>query len=127
MSYLLDTNALIWFATDSPVQSPAVDRVLADPNSIVAVSIMSLWEIAIKVSIGKLDVGRTLRDLETLVLDEGIAILDILVENLETLVLLPWRHKDPFDRMIAATALHSGLTVLSSDTIFDDYGVRREW
>lgn len=127
MNYLLDTKALIWFAIDSPELSEASRQALIGSNNAVGVSIVSFWEIAIKMSVSKLSLPYTLQELEREVLQENILVLDISVDDLEQTLRLPWHHKDPFDRLIAATALKSDLTLCSSDAVFDRYGVRRLW
>ena len=87
-----------------------------------------LWEIAIKVSLGKLALSKPF---ERLFPDQlhfnRIQILDITVNSLTKLTTLPFHHRDPFDRLIIAQALIEGFPIIGTDAIFDAYGVNREW
>ena len=119
MRVLLDTNALLWLLDGDDRLGPTARRVVTDAERLV-VSVVSLWEVAIKVSIGKLlpipgfydTVGRS-----------GLDRLDITDAHLRTLEALPAVHRDPFDRLLVGQALAEGLTVLTSDDVFASYGV----
>jgi PIN domain nuclease of toxin-antitoxin system len=119
LRFLLDTAVLV-FATGSPERlSKRAASVLKNPENILEVSTVSLAEIAIKVSIGKLDlppatVRRTLQDL-------SIRTLAYSTEHAFGLFTLPWHHKDPFDRLIISQALVEGVTVITSDDKFKFY------
>ena len=90
--------------------------------------IASLWEIAIKVNIGKLTLDKPFDDLFPDELDfHGIEIVDITIDHLIQLTLLPFHHRDPFDHLIIAQALVEGLPIIGVDSAFDAYGVSREW
>ena len=91
-------------------------------------SVASLWEIAIKVSIDKLELSEPFETLISEQLAEnGIELLDISVEHTALIVSMPFHHRDPFDRLIAAQAKIEQLTLISVDEIFDLYGVERLW
>jgi PIN domain nuclease of toxin-antitoxin system len=126
--FLLDTCALLWFLANDPKLSVDAKTALEDPANKRWLSPISLVEIALKVRIGKL----TLPDpypvmFPSRLIANDIHRLPLEAEHIEPLTTLPMHHKDPFDRLIAATALVEGMTVVSSDTAFDAYGVSRLW
>ncbi len=128
MKYLLDTHTLIWFLTGDKKLSDKARGLIDNPDNRKFLSIASLWEIAIKVSLGKLTLNKPFERLfpEQLHFNR-IEILDITVDNLIKLTTLPFHHRDPFDRLIIAQALVEGLPVIGADVIFDAYGINREW
>ncbi|HEY3329469.1 MAG TPA: type II toxin-antitoxin system VapC family toxin [Capsulimonadaceae bacterium] len=127
MTYLLDTHALLWFASSSPMLPDSMRSLIADANNDVAVSIASYWEIAIKAKLGKLTVESDIIALRNLALNQNIQIEPITIEAVHHTTMLPLHHKDPFDRIIAATALVTGATLVSADAAFDAYSVTRVW
>ena len=128
MKYLLDTHTLIWFLTGDKKLSDKARHLIDNPDNRKFLSIASLWEIAIKVSLGKLALNKPFEKLfpEQLHFNR-IEILDITVDNLIKLTTLPFHHRDPFDRLIVAQALVERLPVIGADVIFDAYGINREW
>lgn len=127
MNALMDTHTLVWFAWDKPELPTSIKSMLEDPETTNQVSIASFWEIGIKASIGKWDLPGDLLALQALVEAQGIEIVPITIPAIHLITRMAHHHKDPFDRIIAATALVSGCTLLSGDTIFDLYGVPRQW
>ena len=88
----------------------------------------SVWEMAIKTSLGRLTLGRPLRYLMQIATEQqGLSLLDIGLDHALHVSSLPWHHRDPFDRLIASQALVNGIPLVSKDTAFDAYGVRRVW
>ena len=128
MRYLLDTNALLWFLADDKKLSHRARQLIERSNHESFCSIASLWEIAIKTGLGKLDLAEPFEQMfpEQLHLN-SIEILDITVNHLIKLTTLTLHHRDPFDRLIIAQGLVEGLPIISVDTIFDAYGIDREW
>ena len=124
---LLDTHTLVWFAWDMPELPPNTKLVLEDPQTLVKVSIASFWEIGIKSSLGKWDLPGDVLALQALVEAQGIEISPITVKAIHQITQMEQHHKDPFDRIIAATALTSGNVLFSNDAVFDLYGVSRRW
>jgi PIN domain nuclease of toxin-antitoxin system len=117
---LLDTNALYWLLKGDDRLGPKA-RATVERASSLLVSDISLLEIAIKVSIGKLPaVHRLPGRLRELGFDRT-GMTDRALERLQT---LPVHHRDPFDRMLIAHALSEGLAVLTADSVFEAYGVR---
>jgi len=99
--------------------------VIADFNNELILSTASLWEIAIKVSIGKLELLQPYDKLIPQQLDENdIGVLSITLKHLTKLIELPFHHRDPFDRLIIAQAIIEEIPVISSDAIFSDYPVK---
>jgi PIN domain nuclease of toxin-antitoxin system len=127
MKYLLDTNALLWAMEKNPTLTKKASSAIADSNNDIYVSIVSLWEIAIKLSIGKLDLTQTLDDIIEEMTVQDYKILPISVEAVRLVRMLPYHHRDPFDRAIIAQGLTDNLQIITSDEKFDDYGVERHW
>ena len=128
MRYLLDTNALLWFLAGDTKLSGRARGLIEDPNNEKLLSIVSLWEIAIKVRLGKLELDKPFEQVFPETLDFNyIQILDITVESLIKLTTLPFHHRDPFDRLIIAQGFVEGLPIITVDTIFDAYSINREW
>ena len=127
MDALMDTHTLVWFAWDMPELPARTRAVLEDPETVSRVSVASFWEIGIKVSIGKWELPGDILALESLAQAQGIEIVPITLQAVHLITRMEHHHKDPFDRMIAATALVSGNILLSNDAVFDRYGVTRQW
>ena len=119
MRLLLDTRALLWWLADEGLSSQTRDAI-ADPANLVAVSAASAWEIAIKKALGKLTAPD---DLEQQVHAGGFVSLPINIAHGIAAGQLPRHHDDPFDRMLIAQALAEGLTIVTRDKRFEDYGV----
>ena len=128
MKYLLDTHTLLWFLQGDKKLSDKARQLIDSPRNSKFLSIVSLWEIAVKVSLGKLVLDKSFERLfpEQLHFNR-IQILDITVDSLTKLTTLPFHHRDPFDRLIIAQALVEELPIIGADTIFDAYGISREW
>jgi PIN domain nuclease of toxin-antitoxin system len=125
---LLDTCTLLWFLSNDPKLIASARAVIEDPANVRWVSPGSLFEIAIKVRIGKLRLFAPYKSIfPTKLLAADIHLLPLEPGHIEPLTTLPFHHRDPFDRLIAATALVEGLTLVSADRAFDVYGVNRLW
>ena len=125
---LLDTHAFIWFIGGSERLSPRARALIEARENPMFVSVASLWEIAIKNGIGKLDLDRPFAQLIPEQLErQQIEVLGIQVSHLAELIHLPQHHRDPFDRLIAAQAIVEGLPIISTDPVLDAYGVQRLW
>ena len=128
MRGLLDTHALLWWLSDNPQLTRPARRVIADTGNAVIVSAASAWEIATKVGLGKLPTAVDLvADFVGQMEREGFQMLAIAVEHAVRGGLLPGPHKDPFDRMLIAQAQAEHLPIVSNETAFDTYGIRRVW
>ena len=128
MRLLLDTHTLIWFITDDTKLSATALRLIEDGNNAASVSIASLWEIAIKMNLGKLLAGEDFASLfPSQLTGNAIDLMPIEVSHTARVATLPLHHRDPFDRLLIAQALQENLPIISADTAFDAYGVRRLW
>ena len=128
MKYLIDTHTVLWFLKGDKKLSDKARRLIDSPRNSKFLSIVSLWEIAVKVSLGKLVLDKSFERLfpEQLYFNR-IEVLDITVDSLIKLTTLPFHHRDPFDRLIIAQALVEELPIIGTDAAFDAYGISREW
>lgn len=127
MKLLLDTHTFLWFIDDSPRLS-ARAKVLLESDADLLLSVASLWEFAIKASIGKLKLAQPYNVFVPQQLaDNEIEILPISLAHLEIISSLPFYHRDPFDRLIIAQAMIEQLPIISIDVVFDAYAVKRLW
>lgn len=128
MDLLLDTHAFLWFIGADPRLSPLAAQRIGDADSRVVVSVVSAWEIAIKIRIGKLTLSRRFPDiwLESIAENE-LEVLDVTTKHVLALDPLPLHHRDPFDRLLVAQAISEGLQLVSADTALDVYPIQRIW
>ena len=128
MRLLLDTHAFLWFIMGSANLSVNARALIENPANERQLSVVCLWEIAIKTSLGKLTISAPFDELiPAQLMLNGIDVLNIKVDHLSTLTSLPFHHRDPFDRLIIAQAIVEKLPVISLDGVFDTYGVTRHW
>lgn len=127
MNILLDTNAFIWFSEDDEKLSNKGRVIIEEENNVIFVSVATFWEIAIKKSIGKLEMTLSIDELYKKALDNGFEILPILFEHIQQIETLPYYHKDPFDRIIISQSMVEDMTVVTSDDVFSNYKVKRVW
>ncbi len=128
MKFLLDTHAFLWFIDGNQNLSITAKNAIEAPTNQRYLSIASLWEIAIKVSIGKLEIGMTLTELvKREVYGNAINLLEIHSEHLDTLTALPFHHKDPFDRLILSQGLSENIAIITKDSLFANYPVNLIW
>ena len=124
MKYLIDTNVLIWFMNGDEIISESVLNEIKNENNFCFVSIASLWEIAIKCNIGKLQLKLDFNKIARFLSDNNLVILQLEFSHLQTLLNLELLHRDPFDRIIIAQGISQDLTILTSDKQFKHYPVR---
>ncbi len=120
MRILLDSNVYIWAVTRPSELSAAARRAIEEPENQRFVSVAALWEMTVKVSVGKLALPDNYMDG---VDDLDAALLPIAVPHLRRALSLPMHHRDPFDRMMIAQALEENLTIVTRDRSFRAYGV----
>ncbi len=125
--YLLDTHVLLWMLDDNIALSKTARKILEDSTAQIYLSIVSLWEITIKQSLGKLQLEYSLDELINSCYASNITILPIDYGTLKILKALPFLHRDPFDRIIIATSMELGLDLISSDEIAKKYTTRIIW
>jgi PIN domain nuclease of toxin-antitoxin system len=128
MRLLLDTHSFLWFIMGDSKLSAIARAAIEDPANEKLVSAASLWEIAIKASLGKLTLAEPFgviipRELRR----NGFAILPIGVAHANRISTMPFHHRDPFDRLLVAQAQQDSLALVGLDPQFDAYGVMRIW
>ena len=127
MRLLLDTHALIWHRRGSDRLSAKAARMIADPDNRVYISIVTLWEMSIKRSLGKLATAKSPIEYLEAYQKQGAKLLSVTPEHVMATELLPLHHRDPFDRMLIAQAKLEGLTVVTVDDQFSQYEVPTVW
>src|SRR3989344_7410249 len=118
MNYLLDTHVYIWWSENSSKLKPEFKSAISNPKNKICISIVSLWEIAIKIAIKKLRLKDSIEKLSTLY---DFEMLPLKTSHLLALLKLPLLHKDPFDRMLVAQAKSEKLKLLSNDPQVKQY------
>lgn len=121
MRILLDTHVLLWALTDSDRLSDDVRAIVRSPENDVLFSAASIWELAIKVQIGRLGLGMQPEEVRTAALDAGFAELAIRGDVAARVSLLPMHHRDPFDRLLVAQALAEPARLYTADAILARY------
>lgn len=124
MNFLIDTHALIWHIRGAKKLGKNVISVIEDTENTVYVSKASLWEMAIKISLGKLEISIPFEELEVYLEENEFLVLDYNFEHLKTLLILPFHHSDPFDRLIISQAITDGLSIITHDAAFNNYSVK---
>lgn len=127
MQYLLDTHTLLWFLQDDPQLPGKVSNEITNIDNKCYVSIASLWEIAIKINLGKLSVGFPFVKFASYLTDNDIEVLQIGFDHLIQVATLDLHHKDPFDRIIIAQGLVENLTIITKDENFPSYTNKILW
>jgi PIN domain nuclease of toxin-antitoxin system len=130
MRILLDTHTYHWYLAADPRLSVQAQTMIQNSANNVLVSPASLWEMAIKISLGKWSLSRPYLELVNLgLITYGFNLIPIIPAHTARLLDLPYPngHKDPFDRLLVAQALTENIPIISCDTIFDSYGVVRLW
>ncbi len=126
MRQLLDTHTFLWFVMGS--QKISGELRLQIENNDNFLSIVSIWEIAIKYGIGKLNLGLPFNDfIDQQIIPNGIQILNIQLEHLKVFADLPLHHRDPFDRLLIAQAIVEDIPIISVDSLFSLYPVQTIW
>jgi len=131
MKYLIDTHTFIWFLKGSEDLSEGSRKIIENEKNEIFISIVSLWEISIKVALGKLKMLAPYETLISEVYKANMLIISIDFSHTVVQSKLPFFHKDPFDRLIASQALAENMNLLSNDGVFDNYftgsKIRRIW
>jgi PIN domain nuclease of toxin-antitoxin system len=121
---IVDTHAALWLLAEDERLSARADQMLTDSSNEVLLSAAVVWEVAIKRSLGKLDVPE---GFATMLLDAGAAPLPIGVDHAEAVRSLPWHHRDPFDRLLVTQAVLEGAVLVSNDDRMRAYGAPMAW
>ena len=124
MKILLDTHVVLWFLSGEHL-SPKIKNMIENGDNYV--SVVSLWEVAIKMNIGRYDFTGGFPAFRDIVRSNGFVILPIKDEYMEKLFTLPLIHRDPFDRLIIATSIVEKMTLISADENIQKYNVSWIW
>lgn len=128
MQVLLDTSTFIWFVTRSALLSQPARQFIQPGSNQVYLSIVSAWEMGIKVGVGKLKLAQPIKTfIDTQTQINNIQLLSLALDEIELVSSFPLHHKDPFDRLLAAQSLVHGMPIISNDSKLDLYGVQRIW
>jgi PIN domain nuclease of toxin-antitoxin system len=128
MHLLLDTHAYLWFIAGDDQLSPKAKAAIENPENLKLISAASLWEITIKLSLGKLALKTTLeRIVSDHIFNNGFNLLQIETGHLIELSRLPMHHRDPFDRLLVAQCKADGLALCSADQTFENYDIQLIW
>ncbi|HEX6040470.1 type II toxin-antitoxin system VapC family toxin [Longimicrobium sp.] len=128
MNLLLDTHTFLWFLGGDPRLSSRARAAIEDLSNRRLFSIAGAWEIAIKVSLGKLTLTAPFHQLIPAQLHaNGIELLQLRPEHIAELIALPMHHRDPFDRILVTQAMIERAVLVSADPLLDNYGVERIW
>ena len=126
--YLLDTHTFLWMTSEPDRLGTTARDVIESAESRLILSVASVWEIAIKASLGKLELPSPVgRFIEEQLADTRSILLEVRAQHALGVENLPWHHRDPFDRLLVAQAAFEKLALLSRDSAFDAYPVERVW
>ena len=125
--FLLDTHVFLWLIQGDLQLSNRVRAIIADEANQLNFSVVSIWEIAIKLNIGKLKIEHSIEDIYQLLAQLKIEVIPIYRSDLDIYLTLRLHHRDPFDRLIIAQAIDRELILISADGAFEPYPVKRIW
>lgn len=128
MRVLLDTHAFLWWVEDAPALSKRARATISDPSNECLLSLASCWEMAIKLSLDKLRLRSSIeRFIPEQLAANAFRQLEIDFRHVARVATLPFHHRDPFDRLLAAQAMEERCSIVSKDPVFRRYGVKRIW
>jgi PIN domain nuclease of toxin-antitoxin system len=128
MNLLLDTHTFLWFIDGSAKLSPRARELIEDQANAKLVSVASLWEMGIKMSLGRLTLAQPFVELVPKQMElNGFGLLPLRISHIAKVIPLPFHHRDPFDRVMVAQCLVEDLSLVSLDPAFDEYSVHRLW
>ena len=120
MNLLLDTHVILWWLDDHATLSTQAKETIADGRNMVFVSAVSIWEIRIKNTLGKLEIPANFREVLE---QQAFEMMPMTADHAHFIGELPWHHRDPFDRMLIAQALFERFTLVTRDRRFNRYKV----
>lgn len=127
MQYLLDNQALLYFFKGSKILPSKTKKEIESVENNCYISVANIWEITIKVNLGKLELMSSLKELFEFIERNKFEILNIEFSHLLGLEKLEYHHRDPFDRIVLAQSIFESLPLISNDTIFKEYPVEVLW
>ncbi len=120
MNLFLDTHVLLWWLDDNPALSKKARNAISNPDNLIVLSSVVIWEIRIKQALGKLEI---VPNFYSVIKNQGFELLSITSDHAFAVGDLPMHHRDPFDRMIISQAKFEGLTIVTHDNIFKKYDI----
>jgi PIN domain nuclease of toxin-antitoxin system len=128
MNLLLDTHTFLWFINDDAALTPRAKSLIEEVQNDIYLSVASVWEVAIKVNLGKLTMPTPfVKFIVEQLQQNSISLLNIKTAHAGGVATLPLHHRDPFDRLLIAQSLHESFPIVGKDEQFDAYGVTRYW
>lgn len=128
MRLLLDSHTFLWFADGNQKIQKNVIELIENNENQKFISMASVWEIAVKIKIGKLKLNEDFHlFFEKDLIANGFEILPIEFNHISKTMELPFHHRDPFDRLLISQSLYEQIPIISADKKFDNYGVKRIW
>lgn len=128
MKYLVDTHAFLHMTSDPNRLSRKAKGVIEDRDSELLLSAASVWEMAIKCSLGKLELAAPLAEfVREQLLATQTSVINVTADHASGVVALPFHHRDPFDRLLVAQASSESIAIISADRVFGRYGINRVW
>ncbi len=127
MKLLLDTHTFLWWISEPEKLSRRALELCQDTENILVLSAASIWEMQIKVQLGKLQIKMPLAELIHEQQENGIEVLPVEASHIFAVETLPNHHKDPFDRLLVAQAIVEGAILISADPLIAQYPVKVEW
>jgi PIN domain nuclease of toxin-antitoxin system len=128
MRYLLDTHSFLWFIAGDEQMSEKARHLIEDVENDIDLSVRSLWEMSIKMSLGKLTFSRPFSEIiPQQIKQNSIDLMPIAMQDMSRLVDLPFHHRDPFDRLIIVQAMTRNIPVIGDDAEFSNYPVELVW
>lgn len=127
MNLLLDTQTFIWFMNGDKNLPKHITDIIADIDNKCFISITSLWEIAIKISLGKLSIREGFNNISDFIFENEIEILPVMFQHLQSLLKLKYFHRDPFYRILIAQAISEGFEIATNDKNFEKYNLKIIW
>jgi PIN domain nuclease of toxin-antitoxin system len=127
LKLILDTHTFIWFINGDKLLSAKAKKEILNPSNEKFVSIATIWEMAIKISLGKLKINRPFKEALNQIEENGFVILPIDFEHALLVSQLEFHHRDPFDRLIIAQAILGDMAIVTRDESFDRYDAKIIW
>ncbi|OGC02792.1 twitching motility protein PilT [candidate division KSB1 bacterium RBG_16_48_16] len=128
MIVLMDTHSFLWFVNGSSRLSARARAIIEDPENDKLLSMASIWEMAIKISLGKLAIAQPFEQFIPQQLQiNGFEMFEVKFGHIAKTIHLPFHHRDPFDRLLIAQSLVEQLPIVGMDSVFDSYSVQRLW
>lgn len=128
MRYLLDTHSFLWFIAGDEQMSEKARDLIEDVENDICLSVGSLWEMSIKISLGKLTISGPFAEIIPRQIEQNsIDLMPIAMQDMSRLVDLPFHHRDPFDRLIIVQAITRNVPVIGNDAEFSNYPVDLVW